>query len=330
MIGDARTGSGFGGLARYLHSGDRVAWAEARNLPTTDPDLVPLMMRSTAMLSKRVKDPVFHYSISWPEYEQLPKEQMLDIADRTLADLGLAEHQAVIVAHDDTAHPHVHVMVNRVHPETGVAWEKWKYKTRLERFLKDQEKELGLTQVPGRLSGTERDKSVLRRPTKGEQRLAERLDVSTLDRWSKDEVRELRDRLTPHFEGAESWNGLEELLRQDGVTLYAKGPGVILTNGERYAKLSEMGKRARKSGLEERFGETFEAYAETRHAKRQQHRSYWDMAKGLRDQVARMGRTLREWVFGSQESLLDKLNRQGKARERRGFRRRQEREGPER
>ena len=33
------------------------------------------------------------------------------------------EHQALIVCHDDTAHPHVHVhvIVNRVHPETGLA-----------------------------------------------------------------------------------------------------------------------------------------------------------------------------------------------------------------
>jgi predicted ABC-class ATPase len=32
--------------------------------------------------------------------------------------LEMQDHQAVFVAHNDTAHRHVHVIVNRVHPET--------------------------------------------------------------------------------------------------------------------------------------------------------------------------------------------------------------------
>jgi len=315
MIGDARTGSGFGGLARYLHFGrkgdnpGRVEWTAARNLPTTDPDLVPSMMRATASLSKRVQDPVFHYSISWPEHEQLPQEDMLKIADRTLADLNLEEHQAIIVAHNDTDHPHVHVMVNRVHPQTGVAWEKWKYKTRLEKSLKAQEKELGLTEVPGRLSSEERFEKEPRRPQKGEQRMAERLDVTTLDHWSKEDVTELKDRLTPTFEAADSWETLEQKLQEEGVTLYAKGPGLILTNGEKYAKLSEMGKTVRKTELEERFGKSFSNYADERKTERQQHGNYWDMVRGLKDRVLRAGRTLRDWVFGRQLSMMERLRR---------------------
>lgn len=329
MIGDARTGSGFGGLARYLHSGDRVAWAEARNLPTTDPDLVPAMMRSTAQLSRRVKDPVLHYSISWPEYEQLPQEDMLKVADRTLADLGLSEHQAVIVAHDDTAHPHIHVMVNRVHPASGRAWEKWKYKTRLERSLKTLEREMGLTEVPGRLSGPERSERAVRRPSRGEQRLAAKLDVTTLDHWSREDVTELKERLMPHFEAASSWAELDERAQQEGVTFYTKGPGLILTNGERYAKLSEMGKSARKAGLEERFGQLFDDYAQTRQQDRDQHLSYWDMVRGLGDEALRAGRNLRDWVFGRTISLLERVNRPRDTSKKRVLRRR-ERDGPER
>lgn len=319
MIGDARTGSGFGGLARYLHTGrkgdnpGRVAWTAARNLPTDDPELVPAMMRATAALSTRVEDPVFHYSISWPEHEQLPEEDMLKIADRTLSDLDLQEHQAIIVAHNDTDHPHLHVMVNRVHPDTGVAWEKWKYKTRLEKSLKAQEKELGLTEVPGRLSDEDRFEKEPRRPQKGEQRMAERLDVTTLDHWSKEDVTELKDKLAPSFEAADSWETLEQKLQEDGVTLYAKGPGLILTNGECYAKLSEMGKTVRKTDLEERFGKSFSDYAEERREARQQPANYWDMAKGLRDRMLRAGRSLRDWVFGRRESPMEKLERKGRA-----------------
>ncbi|WOF74452.1 relaxase/mobilization nuclease domain-containing protein [Parvibaculaceae bacterium PLY_AMNH_Bact1] len=323
MIGDARTGSGFSGLAKYLHFGrkgdspERVEWTAARNLPTDDPQLVPAMMRATAALSKRVQDPVFHYSISWPEHEQLPQEDMLKIADRTLSDLDLEEHQAIIVAHNDTDHPHVHVMVNRVHPETGVAWEKWKYKTRLEQSLKAQEKELGLTEVPGRLGNGKASEKARRRPQKGEQRMAERLDVATLDHWSKEDVTDLKDKLAPSFEAADSWEALEQKLQEDGVTLYAKGPGLILTNGEKYAKLSEMGKKVRKTELEDRFGKSFKDYAEERQAERQQPTDYWDMARGLKDRVVRAGQSIRDWVFGRQLSLMERLKRPRKGKPRR-------------
>ena len=101
MIGEAQTGTGFGGLARYLATGqrgdrpERVEWAEARNLPTTDPDTYPAMMCATARMSRRVKDPVFHFSVSWPVDEQLEPDAMAGVADRTLSDLGLSEHQSV-------------------------------------------------------------------------------------------------------------------------------------------------------------------------------------------------------------------------------------------
>ena len=45
MIGKASTAASFGALARYLEAGrrgtefERVAWREARNLPTDDPRL---------------------------------------------------------------------------------------------------------------------------------------------------------------------------------------------------------------------------------------------------------------------------------------------------
>ena len=44
---------------------------------------------------------------------------MARAGDAALKVMGLERHQAVLIAHRDTAHPHVHVVVNRVDPETG-------------------------------------------------------------------------------------------------------------------------------------------------------------------------------------------------------------------
>lgn len=45
--------------------------------------------------------PPGHLPISWRPEEQLPKEVQIQIADTLMADLGLSEHQQLIVAHDD-------------------------------------------------------------------------------------------------------------------------------------------------------------------------------------------------------------------------------------
>ena len=41
--------------------------------------------------------------------------------DGSLEALGLDGHEALIVAHDDTRHPHVHMIANRVDPRPGRA-----------------------------------------------------------------------------------------------------------------------------------------------------------------------------------------------------------------
>jgi hypothetical protein len=74
---------------------------------------------------------------------------MRRVAKRTLRDMGLEEHEAVVVAHKDRSHPHLHFIVNRVHPTQFVLWRKWWDYARLERSLRAQEVDLGLRVVPG-------------------------------------------------------------------------------------------------------------------------------------------------------------------------------------
>jgi hypothetical protein len=98
-----------------------VGWVEFRNLPTRRMGIAERIMAGTASVSYTRK-PVFHLSISFAPGDAVDEALMKRLMARTLADLRLGEHQAVIVAHIDTDDPHVHAMVNRVHPETGVAW----------------------------------------------------------------------------------------------------------------------------------------------------------------------------------------------------------------
>ena len=128
-----------------------MAWTAGRNLGLDDPELAAAIMQATANANPQVEVPVYHLTINFDPADAVTPEQMQAVADRVLADLGLTEHQAFMVAHRDRAHPHVHIMVNRVHPDTGIAWDRWKDRPRIERTLRELERKLGLREVAGRL-----------------------------------------------------------------------------------------------------------------------------------------------------------------------------------
>ena len=65
---------------------------------------------------RKLGNPVLHYSLSWARGETPDRREMSRAVDGSLEG-----HEALIVAHDDTRHPHVHVVANRVDPETGKA-----------------------------------------------------------------------------------------------------------------------------------------------------------------------------------------------------------------
>lgn len=128
-------------------SSDRVAWTETRNLAVHEPDLAARVMAATAKDADRLKrahheaeqaklpedertpyksskpgfNSVFHYSLAWhpDEAPTLTREEQTKAAYASLRALGADHLQAMIIAHDDEPQPHVHVLVNRVNPETG-------------------------------------------------------------------------------------------------------------------------------------------------------------------------------------------------------------------
>jgi hypothetical protein len=123
---------------------------------TDDPDRAIKFMAYTAMSADRLKEqagvkstgrklekPVFVFSVAWHPEQTPDKEHMLETAQSAVSALGLAEHQLLFVSHNDEPQKHVHVIVNRVHPETGKAATLSKSKECLSRWALAYEKEHG-------------------------------------------------------------------------------------------------------------------------------------------------------------------------------------------
>lgn len=136
----AGKGSSFKGAALYyLHdkgalTAERVAFSHTENLPTRDAEKAVKCMAWTAMHQSEIKaraggsakgrklaNPVYTYSLSWAPDESPTPEEMIEAARASVKALGLEGHEMLFVSHNDEPHPHIHVIVNRVHPETGIA-----------------------------------------------------------------------------------------------------------------------------------------------------------------------------------------------------------------
>jgi hypothetical protein len=256
MIATTSSGRRFAVLAAYLMHGrdgtdpNRVAWIAVRNLGTDDPELAAALMQATADGNVRVDVPVYHLTINFDPADPVTPERMQQVADQVLADLGLAEHQALLVAHRDRTHPHVHCMVNRVHPKTERAWERWQDRPQIERTLRELERTLGLREVAGRLyqleGQTPPERALL---TNGERRQAERTGEPAFPDRVRAHLEELR--------AARSWTALEEVLEQHGLHLERKGQGLVITDGEHQVKASRVARELSLRRLEERFREPY-------------------------------------------------------------------------
>ena len=164
MIGrDTGGGSSFKGAGLYyLHdrnadTDERVAFTHTENLLTNNADAAMKVMAWTAMHQKELKaaagvkatgrkleKPVHTFMLSWAPGEEPDHEHMIETARSALDVIGLADHEAVFVGHDDTDKAHVHIIVNRVHPDHGKAATLSKSRLKLSKWAEAYEKENGI------------------------------------------------------------------------------------------------------------------------------------------------------------------------------------------
>jgi hypothetical protein len=131
-------GKSFKGVANYVihdpkeKTSERVGFIHTRNLAHDDALSAINDMYLTANYAETLKQeagiraggrdsdrPVKHISLNWGPDEQPTPEHMRQTADGFLKYMGWQDHQALIVAHTDK-HPHIHIILNMVNPETGV------------------------------------------------------------------------------------------------------------------------------------------------------------------------------------------------------------------
>ena len=106
-------------------------------------------LAGVAATGRKIEKPVCHYSLSWAKDEKPDRQEMRRAAQESLKALGMERNQALIMSHRD-GQPHVHVIANRVDPESGQAAGLNRSKLKLSKWAEEYERGQGKIRCPQR------------------------------------------------------------------------------------------------------------------------------------------------------------------------------------
>lgn len=170
-------GASFAGVLAYaLRDAGPEAWSGTFNL------MLPMTSATSEMAhtyddkhlagtrrGPKTKRPVLHAVLGWhaADLEWLTAEHLRSSVEEALRHIGLAEHQCVWVTHTDTGRPHVHLVVNLVHPVTGTVARLGLVKKRMSDYCAAYEKRLGDIRCKKRFEPKAANENRCRLPRRG-------------------------------------------------------------------------------------------------------------------------------------------------------------------
>lgn len=221
----------------------RVTNCAAATLPAVIGEVLATQRQNT----RAAGDKTFHLLVSFRPGEAPDAATLQAIEARLAAGLGFGEHQRVSAVHHDTDNVHLHIAINKIHPERRTLHEPFQSYRTLADLCTTLEREYGL----------QTDNHVSRRSV-AEGRAADmerHAGVESLLGWVR---RVCLDDLL----GAHSWAQLHQVLSDNGLVLRPRGNGLIVESrdGTR-VKASTLARELSKPALEARLG-PFEAPTE--------------------------------------------------------------------
>ena len=201
-----------------------------------------------ALNSRTTKEKTYHLLVSFrPEDEmKLSPEVFKAIEERFAAALGYAEHQRHCGVHKNTAHIHMHVAYNMIHPERFTRHEPFRDYIVRDNVCRQLEKKFGLVVDNGREK--RRDNALSRKAAVMEAHSGQESFESYAKRH--------KDILTASLETAMDWQALHEACAELGLELVPRANGLAIKDrhGKHAMKASGLGRGFSMKKLEAKLG----------------------------------------------------------------------------
>ena len=240
--------SRFGKLVSYLVNDQgkhtRVGEVTITNCVSTD---LPLAVREIAAMqrlnTRAQSDRTYHLLISLRAGEHPDAQTLKAIEERFCAELGYSEHQRISVVHRDTDNLHIHVAINKIHPENlNIHDPKADYWIR-SKLCAVLEHELGLA----------RDRH------NAKERHSRSNDMEAMS--GEESFRGWIAQYAQHFLDATNWQEFHGIADAYSVRLQIRATGFVFVDKESgvAAKASDVHRRLAKPALEARLGKFVDA-----------------------------------------------------------------------
>lgn len=235
-------GSSFKGLTTYLtHDADaetseRVGWTHTLNCANDHvPSAVNEMLwtaRDAELLKQEAgiraggrasENPNKHLSLNWAPDENPTREHMIATTEDFLRHMRWEDHQALLVAHTDKSYAHVHVMLNTIHPETGLKLDDNFERRRAQEWANDYEREHGGIRCENRLKNIgERELAPTRPAWQAFQGVRQDFEQQEQQRAAAAD-REFSGPNPELNKSAQEWEILKKMQRDERMSFFAEG-----------------------------------------------------------------------------------------------------------
>ncbi len=252
-----------GDLVDYIRNpdvknkGEKIEHAGGMNFLTDTHAAQKLEMICLARESVRSKMPVSHYVFSWPEGEQPTSKQVDELVAFFLREMGLEGHQAIYGLHNDTRNYHVHIAVNRVHPETlKVVRPNNGFDIRQAHKVRAMiEKMQGWKPLENSPYVVTEEGDIAQRITDHEPKPSPKAVEFEMATGEKSAQRIAQERGHEIIKNAKSWDELHCGLKKVGLRFEKKGSGAIIWVGETAIKASSVDRSFSMGKLVKKLGE---------------------------------------------------------------------------
>jgi len=237
--------SSFIGLVRYLTGtqgkGVRVGEVLITNCHSAEAQNAALEVTITQQQNTRSHaDKTYHLIVSFREGESPEPEILKAIEEKICDSLGFGEHQRISVVHHDTDNLHVHIAISKVHPARLTVHEPYNAYHTFVRLCEGLETAFGLQRdnhTPVKTGSENRAADM-------EQHAAVESLLGWIRRACADRIREAR-----------TWAQLHQALDEHGLTLRARGNGLVISSEDGISvKASSVAREFSIDKLESRLG----------------------------------------------------------------------------
>ncbi|OJX92424.1 MAG: conjugal transfer protein TraI [Legionella sp. 40-6] len=245
--------SSFSSLVQYLcnqqNKQERVGKIRLSNCNSLDPIwAVQEVLATQAKNQRATGDKTYHMLISFAPGENPSPQVLREIEDRVALSIGFKEHQRISVVHHDTDNLHIHVAMNKIHPQTFNMIEPFRAYKIFAEVASQLEIELGL-QIANHQTRKNRSENLA-------DDMEQHSGIESLINWMKRHCKE-------KIEAARSWEEIHRILAEHGLMIRAKANGFVFCNAQGMTvKASSISRGFSKKNLESKLGSFVPSYSE--------------------------------------------------------------------